>query len=103
MHAELASQNHCAVPFLSCVVVNLSWYDNIIFTNAKDASLNSRFELPKLGFRLISKIYRKFTSYTLVRYDGVQLLLSSYREKIISSLGIKSLAIRKPYSGLQHS
>ena len=103
MHAELASQNHCTVPFLSRAAFNLSWYDNITFTNAKDASLNSRLKLPKLGLRLISKIYRKFTSYTLVRYDGVQLLLSSYREKMISSLGIKSLAIKKPYSGLQHS
>ena len=27
MRAELASLNHCAVPFLSRAAVNLSWYD----------------------------------------------------------------------------
>ena len=26
MRAKLANLNHCAVPFLSCAAVNLSWY-----------------------------------------------------------------------------
>ena len=30
MRAELANLNHCAVPFLSCAVVNLSWKDSNI-------------------------------------------------------------------------
>ena len=30
MRAELANLNHCAVPFLSRVAVNLSWYDSSI-------------------------------------------------------------------------
>ena len=29
MRAGLANLNHCAVPFLSCPAVNLSWYDSI--------------------------------------------------------------------------
>ena len=32
MRAELANLNHCAVPLLSRAVVNLSWYDNIYFS-----------------------------------------------------------------------
>ena len=28
MRAELASLNHCAVPFLSRAAVNLIWYDS---------------------------------------------------------------------------
>ena len=32
MRAELASLNHCAVPFLSRAAVNLSWYDYIYET-----------------------------------------------------------------------
>ena len=34
MRAELASLNHCAVPFLSRTAVNLSWY----YSTAKVAS-----------------------------------------------------------------
>ena len=31
MRAELASLNHCAVPFLSRAAVNLIWYDSTYF------------------------------------------------------------------------
>ena len=33
MRAELADINHCAVPFLSRAVVNLSWYDDIKYSS----------------------------------------------------------------------
>ena len=32
MRAELANQNHCAVPFLGRAAVNLSWYDSTNIT-----------------------------------------------------------------------
>ena len=32
MRAKLANLNHCAVPFLSRAVVNLSWYDRTLYT-----------------------------------------------------------------------
>ena len=30
MRAKLDTLNHCAVPFLSCAAVNLSWYDTTV-------------------------------------------------------------------------
>ena len=32
MRAELSNINHCAVPFLSRVGVNLSWYDSKLYS-----------------------------------------------------------------------
>ena len=50
MRAELANLNHCAVPFLSRVAVNLSWYDITLLLLAESNNFGLFYHLKIVSF-----------------------------------------------------